>query len=107
MDLDTITYYLNSNFTILKVVLEDTSNILRRSSPIISTVDMSHKFVYANMHVNEGSTNKNEGVQYLGFLNIILFILHSYTLYILTQQILFLKIFDSVGNTPIQYEGFI
>ena len=39
-----------SNFTTL--VLEDTSNILRRSSPIISTVDMSHKFVYANMHVN-------------------------------------------------------
>ena len=53
------------------------------------------------MHVNEGSTKKTEGVQYLGFLNIILFILHSYTLYILTQQILFLKIFDSVGNTPI------
>ena len=50
------TYYLNSNFT--TSVLEDTSNILRRSSPIISTVDMSHKFVYANMHVNEGSTYK-------------------------------------------------
>ena len=48
--LTTHTYYLNSNFTTL--VLEDTSNILRRSSPIISTVDMSHKFVYANMHVN-------------------------------------------------------
>ena len=83
--------YLLFEFEFSTSVLEDTSNILRRSSPIISTVDMSHKFVYANMHVNEGSTNKNEGVQYLGFLNIILFILHSYTLYILTQQILFKK----------------
>ena len=34
---------------------------------------------------------KKEGVQYLGFLNIILFILHSYTLDILTQQILLKK----------------